>query len=137
MKMNLKQGIAVMIGVAAVGIVGAQMIEYGNYDAALIPEPEGTLSAADMTSEPMDTAIALTPGETVVTMPEPIVAAPEPAPAIQAAAPVRTAPVLIELPRSVSPRSGEGSGEEIATRTAPVDERSASPLYQVDQSPGL
>jgi hypothetical protein len=132
MKMTLKQGIAVMIGVAGVGIVGAQ---------ALVSEPDPIVeSAADMTSPPVDMTTPLVLDATPQPAPaaEPVIVAPEPAPAVQMPAPVRTAPVVIELPRSVSPRSGEGSGEEIATRTAPVDERAgSSPLYLVDQSPGL
>jgi hypothetical protein len=133
MKMTLKQGIAVMIGVAGVGIVGAQ---------ALVSEPDPIVveSAADMTSPPVDmtTPLIVDAAPEPAPAPEPVIVAPEPAPAVQMPAPVRTAPVVIELPRSVSPRSGEGSGEEIATRTAPVDERAgSSPLYQVDQSPGL
>lgn len=133
MKMNLKQGIAVLVGVAGVGIVGAQVMEY------VEPAPP-VESAADMTSPPVDMTVPLVTDAAPepVAAPEPEIVAPEPALAVQAPAPVRTAPLFVELPRSVSARSGEGSGEEIAIRTAPVDERAgSSPLYQVDQSPGL
>ena len=63
---------------------------------------------------------------------EPIIVAQYSAPGV-----VRIDSPVIEVQRSVSPRSGENTGEEIATRTAPVDIRAGLlPQYLTDQSPG-
>jgi PRC-barrel domain len=68
----------------------------------------------------------------VVAQAEPIVVAQYTAPNV-----VRIASPAIEMQRTVSPRSGENSGEEIATRNAPVDIRAGLfPQYLTDQSPG-
>ena len=133
MNTKLKRGIAVVLGIAAVGVVGAQVLS----EPPVLPEQQTT--AADMTSPPADMTSTPMETTTTTTTTETIVVAPEPAPVLlPVPMPVPAERVVIELPRSVSSRSGEGSGEEIAMRTAPVDERAGmSPLYQVDQSPGL
>jgi hypothetical protein len=144
MDFKLKRGIAAlvpMLGIAVVGAVGAQTLiapETG-VDPALVMEPEG--------SEPATVeANALSPNEVELvelSMPAEPVAAPEPIVVAErsvSANPVRVDREIVRaaLPPTVSPRSGEGSGEEIATRTSPIDEReSLVPDYQVDHSPGL
>lgn len=143
MNMKLKRGIAVLVpvlGIAVVGAVGAQSVD-APVDPALVAEPEGSEAFTGMNDATIEEA---QPVELTATaaQPEPV-AAPEPVVverSTRSDRPVRVDRTLVQasLPPAASPRSGEGSGEEIATRTMPVDERaSLVPEYQVDHSPGL
>lgn len=140
MNVKLKRGIAVLVpvlGIAVVGAVGAQSVE-ATVDPALVTEPEGTEAFVAVND-----AATLEEAQPVeLAAPEPA-AAPEPViveRSTRVERPVRVDRTVVQasLPPAASPRSGEGSGEEIATRTTPIDERaSLVPEYQVDHSPGL
>jgi len=145
MQTKLKRGMAVLVpvlGIAVAGAVGAQAViqSEATVDPALVMEPEGSeVLVIDGNAVPQPAE-----GEAIeLSTPAPE-AAPEPV-VIERSTYVASAPVRVErelvraaLPPTVSIRSGEGSGEEIALRTSPIDERaSLVPEYQVDHSPGL
>jgi hypothetical protein len=149
MKMNLKKTVAAILPALAIGAVGAQMlsIEAPGSETVVQPSEAPIVTVDTTTTEALVTSEAAAPEAVVVAEP----AAAEPVVVAQAAPPViversttitqpayRTEVPGIALPRSVTPRSGEDSGEEIATRGAPVDVRAGlSPDFLTDQSPGL
>ena len=145
MNMKLKRGMAVLVpvfGIAVAGAVGAQAVIQSEVtvDPALVMEPEGSeVLVIDGNAAPQPAE-----GEAIELSAPAAEAAPELV-VIERSTYVASAPVRVErelvrasLPPTVSIRSGQGSGEEIATRTSPIDERaSLVPEYQVDHSPGL
>jgi hypothetical protein len=148
MKMNLKKTVAAILPALAIGAVGAQMLSIEAPGSENVVQPsEAPIVTVDTTTTEALTVETTAPEAVVIS--EPVAA--EPVVVAQAAPPVfversttiaqpsyRTEVPGIALPRSVSPRSGEDSGEEIATRTAPVDVRAGlSPDFLTDQSPGL
>jgi hypothetical protein len=145
MKMNLKKTAAAILPALAIGAVGAQMLSIEAPGSENVVQPsEAPIVTVDTTTTE---ALATAPEAVVISEPvaaEPIVVAPAAPPVIEERSTTitresyRTEVPGIALPRSVSPRSGEDSGEEIATRTAPVDVRAGlSPDFLTDQSPGL
>jgi hypothetical protein len=119
MKMNLRKTVAAILPALAIGAVGAQMLSIEAPGSENVVQP----SEAPIVTVDTTTTEALTSAERSTTITEPS---------------YRTEVSGIALPRSVSPRSGEHSGEEIATRSAPVDVRAGlSPNFLTDQSPGL
>ena len=125
MNMKLKQGIAVLVpvvGFAAAGFAFAQDAVIAETPVLLPGEEvvvvtEAPILVADANGKPY----VLAQGSTVVTSTDPY----------------RIVTPVIEIPRSVSRRSGENSREEVAIRTAPVDIRAGlAPEYLTDQSPG-
>jgi hypothetical protein len=139
MKMNLKKGIAALVPVLAIGAVGAQMLSI---------EAPGSENVVQPSEAPIVLIDTTTTEALLVSEPLP---ASEPIVVVQADPPViversttvaresyRTVVPGIPLPSAASIRSGENSGEEIATRTAPVDVRAQlNPDYLTEQSPGL
>jgi hypothetical protein len=122
MKMNLGKTVAALVPALAIGAAGAQvlLIEAPGSETVLQPS-EAPIVFVDTTTTEALIASERAPARAVV---------------INEA--YRTEVPGIGLPRSVTPRSGEDSGEEIATRGAPVDVRAGlSPAYTTDQSPGL
>ena len=145
MKMNLKKAVAAILPALAIGAVGAQMLSIEAPGSENVVQPsEAPIVTVDTTTTE---ALATAPEAVVISEPvaaEPIVVAQPARPVIVERSTTitresyRTEVPGIALPRSVSPRSGENSGEEIATRTAPVDVRAGlSPDFLTDQSPGL
>lgn len=106
--------------------------------AESVPQPE----EAPIVTVDTTTTESLATSESMATS-EPIVVAQAEQPGFTQRSTVtqesyRTVVPGLPLPPAASPRSGEDSGEEIATRSAPVDVRAQlSPDYLTDQSPGL
>lgn len=136
MNMRTKAGIALVIpimGLVAAGYALAQ-------DTVIVtPTDQSPVLVAETP--------VLLPGEEVVVVTEkPIVVADangnpyvlaQGSTVITSTDPYRIVTPVIEIPRSVSRRSGENSREEVAIRTAPVDIRAGlAPEYLTDQSPG-
>ena len=148
MKMNLRKTVAAIVPALAIGAVGAQVLSIEAPGSENVPQPsEAPIVTVDTTTT--EALVAAEPAAEAVVISEP--AAAEPIVVAEASPPViversttitqesyRTEVAALPLPRSVSPRSGEDSAEEIATRTAPVDVRAGlSPDFTTDQSPGL
>jgi len=156
-----------VFGIATIGAVSAQVLDPAPAPAVTQEETLAVSKNIDLrnnAAEPMNAGDVITaPGSESVPQPAeaPIVtvdttttAALEPNESVvvaQAAPPVfverdpytvrqeyyRTLVPGLPLPPAASPRSGEGSLEEIATRTNPIDLRaSLVPEYLVDHSPG-
>lgn len=150
MKMNLKKSIVALVPVLAIGAVGAQMLSIEAPGSENVVQPsEAPIVMVDTTTtqvltgtDPVVVAEPVTVSESVAVS-EPTVVAQANPPVITERGTIRqesyrTAVPGYALPRSVSPRSGENSGEEIATRTAPVDIRAGlSADFLTDQSPGV
>jgi len=138
MNLKLKKTIAVLVplvGFTAAGFAIAQ-------DAVVVTQVEPAPAIVPATEPPV-----LLPGEEVVVVTDaPILVADasgnpyvvaQGSTVITSTDPYRIVTPVIEIPRSVSRRSGENSREEVAIRTAPVDIRAGlSPQYLTDQSPG-
>ena len=141
MNLNLKRGIAVLVpvvGFTVAGFASAQLIE---------PIDDGmTTPIAQDTVIVTETPVLLPGEEVVVVTDAPIVVADangnpyvlaQGSTMVTSTDPYRIVTPVIEIPRSVSRRSGENSREEVAIRTAPVDIRAGlAPEYLTDQSPG-
>jgi hypothetical protein len=148
MKMNLKKTVAALVPVLAIGAVGAQMLSIEAPGSENVVQPSeapivliDTTTTEALTSQPAasdPTVIILEPAPA-----EPVVVAQAGQPLVMESSTItsesyRTVVPGLLLPRGASPRSGENSGEEIATRTAPVDIRAGlSPDFLTDQSPGV
>jgi hypothetical protein len=133
------------MGLATVGAVGAQIIEPTEPAQSIesVPQPaEAPIVLTDSTTTEALSSEAVIVDTIAANESQPmVIAQAEPAPAY-----VTTETVVLErtyvqaysLPRSVSSRSGEDSGEEIAVRTAPVDVQAGMlPEKLTDQSPGV
>ena len=137
MNMKLKQGIAVLVPVVGFAAAGFAIAQDAVVVTPIEPDPIAVIAETP----------ALLPGEEVVVVTDaPILVADasgnpyvlaQGSTVITSTDPYRIVTPVIEIPRSVSRRSGENSREEVAIRTAPVDIRAGlSPQYLTDQSPG-
>ena len=137
MNMKLKQGIAVLVPVAGFAAAGFAFAQDAVIVTPVSPDPIAVIAETPV----------LLPGEEVVVVTDaPIVVADangnpyllaQGSTVVTSTDPYRIITPVIEIPRSVSRRSGENTREEVAIRTAPVDIRAGlAPEYLTDQSPG-
>ena len=137
MNMKLKRGIAVLVPVVGFAAAGFAIAQDAVIVTPVSPDPIAVIAETPV----------LLPGEEVVVVTEaPILVADangkpyvlaQGSTVVTSTDPYRIVTPVIEIPRSVSRRSGENSREEVAIRTAPVDIRAGlAPEYLTDQSPG-
>jgi len=149
MNMNLKRGIAVLVpvlGLATAGAVGAQLIEEPYSDGTTTVIVDDTLATQANETVLLNEPVLLPGEEVVIVTDAPLIVADaggnpyllaQGSTVVTSSDPYRIVTPVIEIPRSVSRRSGENSREEVAIRTAPVDIRAGlAPEYLTDQSPG-
>jgi len=142
-QMKKVAALVAVMGLATVGAVGAQIIEPTEPAQSIqsVPQPaEAPIVTVDTTTtEALASETVIV--ETIATNEAPPMVIAQAQPAYvppQTIILERTAVQAYALPRSVSSRSGENSGEEIAVRTAPVDVPAGMlPEKLTDQSPGV
>ncbi|WP_171091623.1 hypothetical protein [Usitatibacter rugosus] len=148
--MNLKRGIAVLVpvvGFTVAGFASAQLIEPVDDGTTTTISQDTVIVAPTAPIAVIAETPVLLPGEEVVVVTDaPIIVADasgnpyvlaQGSTVVTSTDPYRIVTPVIEIPRSVSRRSGENSREEVAIRTAPVDIRAGlAPEYLTDQSPG-